>query len=178
MDLDEYKRSAYSEEVRKIMDEIKQKVKNQDTQIEALELIEQHMGKIPPYCFFIVKNLTRLENQEVREKAENVLKEYYEQDLQYKEWERKADASNKLLEKIDEIRSLWSQKIEFPKLDTLKEIRFPPEDSRYATNGAKLDENLERLKELKKSNEIEEEEYKKLKKKIEELDEDVGKAYQ
>jgi hypothetical protein len=38
--LKEYKKLAYSEEARKIMEKIKGEFKNPETQIEALELIE------------------------------------------------------------------------------------------------------------------------------------------
>ena len=48
----EYKKLAYSEEARKIMEEIKGEFENPETQIEALELIEQHKGKISPYAFY------------------------------------------------------------------------------------------------------------------------------
>ena len=52
----EYKKLAYSEEARKIMEELKREFKNPETQIEALELIEQHKGEISPYAFFIAKD--------------------------------------------------------------------------------------------------------------------------
>ena len=38
------------------MEEIKREFKNPETQIEALELIEQHKGEISPYAFFIAKD--------------------------------------------------------------------------------------------------------------------------
>ena len=50
----EYKKLAYSEEARKMMEEIKGEFKNPETQIEALELIEQHKGEISPYAFFFI----------------------------------------------------------------------------------------------------------------------------
>jgi hypothetical protein len=53
--LKEYKKLAYSEEARKIMEEIKREFKNPETHIEALELIEQHKGKISPYAFLLLK---------------------------------------------------------------------------------------------------------------------------
>ena len=48
----EYKKLAYSEEARKIMEEIKREFENPETQINTLELIEQHKGAISPYAFF------------------------------------------------------------------------------------------------------------------------------
>ena len=51
----EYKKLAYSEEARKIMEEIKGEFKNPGTQIEALELIEPHKGETSPYAFLLLK---------------------------------------------------------------------------------------------------------------------------
>jgi len=91
MELEEYKKLAYSEEARKIMKEIREKAKNSETQIEALELIEPHKNEISPLYFIYTKDLSTSENQEIREKAKGVLDKYYQKNPEFREWDRKID---------------------------------------------------------------------------------------
>jgi uncharacterized phage infection (PIP) family protein YhgE len=77
-DYEKYKKHSYSEEKRKIMAEIDEKLQNKETAIAALELIEQHLGEISPIYFLKTKDLSNSENQEIREKVDSVLKKCHE----------------------------------------------------------------------------------------------------
>ena len=170
MELEEYKKLVYSEEARKIMEEIKEKFKNHETQIEALELIEQHKGEISPVYFFYTKDLSTSENQEIREKAKGVLDKYYQENPEFRDWGRKIDT---LFEKT---KAFFYH--ENTQLFSSKELHFSPEESELATIKLMLREILKRLQELEKRNEYTIYDYDRWAKKIEELDEDMDKAYQ
>lgn len=79
VDYEEYKKHSYSDEERKIMAEIDEKLQNKETVIAALELIEQHLGEISPMYLLKTKDLLNSENQEIREKADSVLKKCHEE---------------------------------------------------------------------------------------------------
>ena len=232
MELKEYKKLAYSEEARKIMEEIKEKAKNSETQIEALELIEQHLDELSMHAFYITLDLSKTEQQKIREKAKGILKNYYEKNPEFEElgkgldifkenWEKAFSPVGEIMQtiaaqqrilqklplqaivtqrrmlqhpmiKLGEIAKLyedWSKqivkiqkrlqpKIELPKYNIPKEILVPKENPKLALIETKLDEIYKILQELKKSKQLDAEEYKQVKKKIKELDEDVDKAYQ
>ncbi len=76
-----------SEEVLKLMNEIEEKAENPETQLEALELIEANIGKLPYKAFKIVSTLTKSEDERIREKAKLVMEKYYEKYPHFKRFE-------------------------------------------------------------------------------------------
>jgi len=83
----EWKKFLISEEVMKLMEEIEEKAKNPETQLEALELIEANIEKLPYKARMIVLELTKSKDEQIREKAEQVMEKYYEKFPQLKQTE-------------------------------------------------------------------------------------------
>lgn len=110
------------------------------------------------------------ENQEIREKAKGVLDKYYQKNPEFREGGRKTDT---LFEKT---KAFFSP--ENTQLFSSKELHFSPEESELAAIKLMLREILKRLQKLEKGNEYNNKIYDSWAKKIEELDEDMDKAYQ
>jgi chromosome segregation ATPase len=229
------KKLFISKIAQKIMEEIKEKAENPETQLKALELIEKHLEELPMHAFYITLDLSRSEQKEIRGKAEVILEKYYEKNPEFRELKEKIDtfkknmeqafspmnevvqaitAQQRILQKlplqaiaqaiaaqqkiqqpliklgeIDKLYGDWSTKlleiqkrlypkIELPKINIPEEVLISSESHRFAIIEAKLNEISKDIQELKKSKDIEKEEYEKVKKKLRDLEEDVEKAYQ
>lgn len=92
------KKLSISEKAQKIMEEINEKAKNPETQLKALELIEQHLGEISMHAFYITLDLSKSDQQEIREKAEGILKKYYEENPEFRDLGEKLDSFKKNME--------------------------------------------------------------------------------
>jgi len=92
------KKLSISEKAQKIMEEINEKAKNPETQLKALELIEQHLGELSMRAFYITLNLSKSDQQEIKEKAEGILKKYYEENPEFRDLGEKLDSFKKNME--------------------------------------------------------------------------------
>ena len=92
------KKLSISEKAQKIMEEINEKAKNPETRLKALELIEQHLGEISMHAFYITLDLSKSDQQEIREKAEGILKKYYEENPEFRDLGEKLDSFKKNME--------------------------------------------------------------------------------
>ena len=92
------KKLSISEKAQKIMEEINEKAKNPETRLKALELIEQHLGELSMRAFYITLNLSKSDQQEIKEKAEGILKKYYEENPEFRDLGEKLDSFKKNME--------------------------------------------------------------------------------
>lgn len=92
------KKLSISEKAQKIMEEINEKAKNPETRLKALELIEQHLGELSMHAFYITLDLSKSDQQEIREKAEGILKKYYEENPEFRDLGEKLDSFKKNME--------------------------------------------------------------------------------
>ena len=97
------KKLFISEKAQKIMEEINEKAKNPETQLKALELIEQHLGELSMHAFYITLNLSKSDQQEIKEKAEGILKKYYEENPEFRDLGEKLDSFKKAFSPIHEM---------------------------------------------------------------------------
>jgi len=97
------KKLSISEKAQKIMEEINEKEKNPETQLKALELIEQHLGELSMRAFYITLNLSKSDQQEIKEKAEEILKKYYEKNPEFRDLGEKLDSFKKAFSPIHEM---------------------------------------------------------------------------
>ena len=96
------KKLSISEKAQKIMEEINEKAKNPETRLKALELIEQHLGEISMHAFYITLDLSKSDQQEIREKAEGILKKYYEENPEFRDLGEKLDSFKKNMEQVEQ----------------------------------------------------------------------------
>lgn len=96
------KKLSTSENAQKIMEEINEKAKNPETRLNALELIEQHLGELSMHAFYITLDLSKSEQQEIREKAEGILKKYYEEYPEFRDLGEKLDIFKKNMEQVEQ----------------------------------------------------------------------------
>jgi len=161
MELEEYKRSAYTTKARNIMEKINEKLTDPETLIDALVLIEENLDDISPIYLFITRDLSKLQDQRIKKRAEVLLEKYFEKP-EYK----------KMSEKMDEILS-YSEDEKLPKLQW-PEIPIASNDSELDELHRKINEILQMLG---KGNQIEEQKREYYKKLMEELEADANIAY-
>ncbi|MGB7533031.1 MAG: hypothetical protein WA977_08690 [Halobacteriota archaeon] len=63
-----------------------------------MELIEQHLGELSMHAFYITLDWSKSEQQEIRGKAEGILKKYYEENPEFREFGEKLDIFKKNME--------------------------------------------------------------------------------
>ena len=97
------KKLSISEKAQKIMEEINEKAKNPETRLKALELIEQHLGELSMHAFYITLDLSKSDQQEIKEKAEGILKKYYEENPEFRDLGEKLDSFKKAFSPIHEM---------------------------------------------------------------------------
>ena len=102
-------------EVLKLMKEIEKKAENPETQLEALELIETNIGKLPYRAFEIVSTLAKSEDVQIQEKANQVLEKYYERFPQLKEFEKSVELIKASLKPFEETMKILTNQDKFIK---------------------------------------------------------------
>jgi|Deesub1362B_J571_1020462.scaffolds.fasta_scaffold00525_17 DNA repair exonuclease SbcCD ATPase subunit len=196
-----------SKDAQKIMEEIKEKAKDEDTHLECLDLIKRHLDTLPIEAYFIAKELSKSDDISIKEKAKQILSEYHEKYPELDRLEKSLANTMAAISSISKTISLYRE-LQIPVLKTLKiaqqfaEVhqnlskvlpkieklqlqyeKLPIYYTSYRTDRlanieAKLDEIYQEIQELKKARSIDKEEYERLKKRLKELEEDVDKAYQ